>query len=535
MTFLPIIDRELRVRARARATFWLRFSAALVGLLVCLQQLIFSAPLTTPAALGRSVFQEVVGAAFLLCCSASLLAADAISSERREGTLGLLFLTLIRSHDVLLGKLVTVGVTSLCALIALLPALMLPMLAGGVGLAEAGRQAAALLTTLLLALSAGLFVSAAQKQRAEATRATVSLVAAVVILPYLSAWLAPAGMFHWLGWLSPLVLALAAGDASFLSAPSHFWLALGAVQALGWLLLFAAGRRLRRAVQEETGAAMVRPQKEIDEARRALGVGRWQPDKAETGPIQWVVYREQGVGAGLWVLAVLPLTCSRWMCLLLEPPSRKGGWGWWMLEWPLGFGGAMLGGAVVAFVASRFFASVRRSGELELLLTTPLGAATIVSEQWKALKRVFVVPVLLLQAAMLLPVLGGLAAMASGLPMYIVPSALVSFLNTFLGTAALCWLGLWFGLKARLQTGAIVWSVTLAQGVPWLLKAVLGNIPLLPELATLGFYLWLISTARGQLRVDLAGVEPMPFKFLSEFGFSSADLGVAAAGGGLRR
>ncbi|HQU46125.1 MAG TPA: hypothetical protein PK867_25150, partial [Pirellulales bacterium] len=38
-----------------------------------------------------------------------MLTADCISSERREGTLGLLFLTDLRGHDVVLGKLVVAG------------------------------------------------------------------------------------------------------------------------------------------------------------------------------------------------------------------------------------------------------------------------------------------------------------------------------------------------------------------------------------------------------------------------------------------
>ena len=112
---------------------------------------------------------------------------------------------------------------------------------------------------------------------------------------------------------------------------------------------------------------------------------------------------------------------------------------------------------------------------------------------------------------------------------YYLPLALLSFANTFLGTSALCWLGLWFGLKARSQGGAVIWAVTLAQGVPWLLKGLLGFLPLFPEVLTLAFSLWLIRTAKEELQADLAGMEPMPFKFLAEFGFGSADLEVAAA------
>ena len=42
MTFLPILERELRGRARGRATYWSRSALALVGLLICLPQLVGS-------------------------------------------------------------------------------------------------------------------------------------------------------------------------------------------------------------------------------------------------------------------------------------------------------------------------------------------------------------------------------------------------------------------------------------------------------------------------------------------------------------
>ena len=101
------------------------------------------------------MFDGVIGVAFLLSCSACLVTADLISAERREGTLGLLFLTRIKRLDVLLGKLGSVGITSLCALVAFLPVLMIPVLAGGVTGGEAFRKGLALFGTLWFALAAG--------------------------------------------------------------------------------------------------------------------------------------------------------------------------------------------------------------------------------------------------------------------------------------------------------------------------------------------------------------------------------------------
>src|SRR6516164_3380637 len=99
MTFLPILERELRVRARNPANYWGRFAMAAVGVLVCAPTLMLSGPFAAPGMTGRSAFNSLVSAAFLLCCAACILTADTISSERREGTLGLLLLTRVRNFD----------------------------------------------------------------------------------------------------------------------------------------------------------------------------------------------------------------------------------------------------------------------------------------------------------------------------------------------------------------------------------------------------------------------------------------------------
>src|SRR6266404_8220831 len=112
MTLLPILERELRIRARSRANYWGRLTVAAAAVFVCAPPLIWSMPFATPGQIGRSAFDGVVGAAFLLCCAACVITCDTISSERREGTLGLLLLTRVRHIDVLLGKFASSGLTS---------------------------------------------------------------------------------------------------------------------------------------------------------------------------------------------------------------------------------------------------------------------------------------------------------------------------------------------------------------------------------------------------------------------------------------
>ena len=54
---------------------------------------------------GKALYTTLTGFAFGLCLLAGvLLTADCLSEEKREGTLGLLFLTDLKGYDVVLGK-----------------------------------------------------------------------------------------------------------------------------------------------------------------------------------------------------------------------------------------------------------------------------------------------------------------------------------------------------------------------------------------------------------------------------------------------
>jgi len=270
-----------------------------------------------------------------------------------------------------------------------------------------------------------------------------------------------------------------------------------------------------------------------EEAGKAVGLYRWEPAKDEASPIEWLVYRQQGVSAAMWAPAVVALAYSSLVLWAHQPFAPAGIAGSWLLAWPLGVAGALLGGGMVAWVASRFLVGVRRTGDLELLLTTPVGAESLVADQWSALKRLFTRNVALLQAGMFLPVLGA-AASSAGFEWHAFHTlgALLSLAGTFLGTAALCWLALWFALKARSQAGAVVWAVGLAKGVPclvsvaaWGLWALMAGpltrgfgpsgsnyilVSWLPELALLAFYGFLIQFARRRLADELAGTESRP-------------------------
>ena len=100
---------------------------------------------------------------------------------------------------------------------------------------------------------------------------------------------------------------------------------------------------------------------------------------------------------------------------------------------------------------SRFMMDARRNGGLELLVTTPLGARTIVSGQWNGLKRVLTWPLLVMLFPYLFQILVVSLRIRPGWPLDQMirqwAFILFGFTNTLFGIAALCWAGLWFGLK----------------------------------------------------------------------------------------
>src|SRR5947209_16748717 len=135
MPFLPVIERELRASSRQPFTYWLR-AIAVTALLFA--SLLFGLSHGFEPNLGSSLFSSLH---FTLFCAiwvlVPLLTADCISRERREGTLGLLFLTGLCGPHIVLAKSLAHGLRALTLWIAVAPVLTIPFLLGGVSWQEA--------------------------------------------------------------------------------------------------------------------------------------------------------------------------------------------------------------------------------------------------------------------------------------------------------------------------------------------------------------------------------------------------------------
>lgn len=117
------------------------------------------------AQVGRELFLVLnITAYYVIWLGVPLLVADAISREKREGTLGLLFLTSLQAVDVVLGKGLILSWRALGLLLAGLPVLILPFLFGGVSWRHAVFMLGTHLLSLVTALAAGLTASSLSKR-----------------------------------------------------------------------------------------------------------------------------------------------------------------------------------------------------------------------------------------------------------------------------------------------------------------------------------------------------------------------------------
>src|ERR1041384_2486557 len=100
MIFLPIVTRELRVAARRGGTYWQRAGAAL-GVIVIGTWLYLVMQNEPPQKLSTLLFGALTASAVLYSLLSGVrTTAYSLSFEKREGTLGLLFLTDLKGYDV---------------------------------------------------------------------------------------------------------------------------------------------------------------------------------------------------------------------------------------------------------------------------------------------------------------------------------------------------------------------------------------------------------------------------------------------------
>ena len=528
MVFLPIVDRELHVAARKRSTYWLRVVSALVALVIgggFLTLTITGFGIGTPN-LGRVLFAVLTWLGLAAALSAGLFfTSDCLSEEKREGTLGLLFLTELRGADVVFGKLVANSLRSFYALLSVFPVLAITLLMGGLTGAQFWRTTLALVNALLTSLAAGLFVSGISRDSQKALGATLVLLGLLIAGgPAADAMLAAAkhiGYKPVFSLSSPGHLFVAAGAWGRTS----FWWGLLANQAVAWTLVVLACLLLPRTWRDRVGS----PRTSRMRCSKFGGVNRrlvLRRNLLERNPVLWLAGRGGWQALACWALAILSAGV---FVVVFADDNSLGLWGWSL------FGSVLtlviyLG---IASQAARFFVEAQRSGLVELFLATPLTVIEITQGQWRALLRMFCLPLALCLATQSLGALlvlqktwnmigaatanlpsGPLAttntAVATNYSIVVTkttgsPTATVSvssftspdarvmlalsvagMLTVFANLSALAWFGMWTGLNSKSTNLATLKAIVFVQIIPWfvvsLVSAMIIPLLLLPSM-----------------------------------------------------
>jgi hypothetical protein len=271
------------------------------------------------------------------------------------------------------------------------------------------------------------------------------------------------------------------------ASPTRFWLSLGLTHAEGWLLLIAAVVRLRRNWPESAPVSLARSEP------RAMKLPL--RELMDSNPVYWLALRLRDQPALIWAGVGLVLIHSLAFPLLagVAGGSMSLAAGTWeSVHLLLSLGWA----AVFAWAAGKFLFGARRDGQLELLLSTPLGARHIVVGCWWALWWQLRAPLLLVAFVMLVQFLltasAGLANAVGVFWLYGFQSTMF-LINRVLDVIAVCWVGMWFGLRAPKPSLALLWTVGLVIGLP-----------------TLVFYLLRIALVGARTLTNLGGGDPFP-------------------------
>ena len=250
MNLFPVARRELQVVARRPATYRARLTIALLAILFAAWNLLTLSFSASPANQGSILFWVMARGALLLCLAAGpLLTTGAIGEEKRDGTLGFLFLTDLKPIDIVTGKLAAVGLNALVALLAVFPIMSTAWLMGGVTGGEVVRVNFHLLSTLLLSLTIGLWASSGMKSHAHAVIQCVIVLTLLAVGPSLFSSMVtqfPRLSFQFSQWIpEPLTLS-SCDDLHFRSRKSFFWISIFSASTLTSIFLVWTTLRLSR-------------------------------------------------------------------------------------------------------------------------------------------------------------------------------------------------------------------------------------------------------------------------------------------------
>ena len=475
MKLLPIVGRELRESSRRRGTYWLRvrvaFQAVLIGIVAYVTNLV------NPARkLATVMFWGLAGVSMLFCLLAGRRStADCLSQEKREGTLGLLFLTDLKGYDVVLGKLAATSVTGLYALLAVFPVLAVPLLTGGMSGDEVGRMVVVLTNTFFFSIAIGIFASAISRDYRTAMAANFLLWLALVGGPAAcgigleiahGSGSAPfaAALFY----SCPIFSFILSGDTAYSMEAADFWWSIIVTNVLAWLLVLLACRIVPRTWGDKPARAPSRRWRWRDfgwliSYGNAARRDAFRKQALDRNAYFWHASRAWLKPLHVWLFLVL--SGAWWIYCWVKNGHI------WLDEATFVATAVVLNSAFKLWItleAGQRLGEDRRSGAFELLLATPLTVGDILRGQLLALRRQFLKPLLLV-----IVVESVFTAVLYPIHKFEVLIITALLLVLPFDIAALAWVAMCAALRSKSQTQATVVAVSRILILPWVIFGIL--------------------------------------------------------------
>lgn len=406
MTLLPVVEREMRVAARETNTYRVRFLAALLTVAFSGFSLWFVTLFKAQPIPPRELFLALTWIEFVFVMIAGFsLTADAISEEKREATLGLLFLTDLRGYDIVLGKLATAAIRGIFALIGTFPILALPLMMGGTNGPEFARTTATLLMVLFFSMAVGLIFSTLLQKGWTAYGLSAAVVVAfglglIIVKQFIQEFYRRPDIALYVQLPSPsyaLYMSFAYGWGISIRL---YYYSVAIISGLSLLMLIGSALILPHVWKERA------PKAGKFSIRRflttiKLGTAEFRPKLRrrllDLNPVYWLSRREVVSALGFLLLIALAGLFNLYIANRTWPPAAPPEarlilpFAVWVAT------ACMIHGLIllrIPMVAAERFGEDRKSGALELLISTPMSIREILCGHWMGLRRYFAGPCL---------------------------------------------------------------------------------------------------------------------------------------------
>jgi hypothetical protein len=431
----PLVARELLVYSRQPWTYWLRLLSAL-GAVSVLAIMGVTGQNRVDHADGLSLFIGSTAILFLIASLNGLRStSNCIASERRQGTLVLLFLADLKLNTILMSKLVTNSMRNVWAFFGTLPVLGLCLLLGGVSGLVFVQGVLAVLAAAWLSLMVGLEQSCRNQGEHEAFSNGLRELLKLNLVPFMS----PASL-AWSAFLP--------GRSFF--GHVYFAATFGITVGVGLFYWFKAKNALARNWQQPPPEEA--PPDSGPRARVPPPVaGHLQRPPRRCGnmpPAYWLFARygdTRQVGPLPIGIAFVALTGFVVLLMLMSDADVI------KVTYPVMMGaGRFVQMLAMAKIAPQSFADIARPGALEILQTTPITLKQIVRAAYQFLFVHFrrgVLPMLGMDALVLpLVVLRPTREDSAWDFALVLLAQNIVFLS---GLCAMGVTGIWLGLKQR--------------------------------------------------------------------------------------